>query len=136
MPAIRVPCSFDGCNRHFSNQRGLNAHIGRKHKVQFNPHTHHIHNANYDLESQPLYESHPQYEHQDEYIQEEYIQEEYIQEDFTYDQEPTVNIPEADIPESQRYHPFTHQQYWLLNWMHNALVSQSQQNRFYKVNYT
>lgn len=34
---------------------------------------------------------------------------------------------------SEAIAPFNHQQYWLLNWMSRALVSQTMQSKFYKV---
>jgi hypothetical protein len=122
MPATRIPCPFDGCIRYFTNQRGINAHVGRKHKAIFNPYQP---NTNNDL--QP----HHHLNHE-EYINQELFEE--IHHDYNENPIPTPP-PEIldDIPEAERYRPFTHEQYWILNWMHNALVSQSQQNRFYKV---
>lgn len=127
MPPTHVSCPFEGCNRLFPNQRGVNAHIGRKHKTRFDPHN--ITNIHYDLLPQATYNDQMMTDDDQNYG--DYNDNITYQEPFELLQNPQDN--DDPTPESHRYAPFTHEQWWLLNWMHTALVSQSQQNKFYKV---
>jgi hypothetical protein len=121
MPIQRVPCPFDNCDRLFANQRGVNAHVGRKHKARFVPYDIH-----YDAPPEDTFDIRTEHIDQEPDNQDQYF---YDQEEQINEQNPIIQ----NIPEAQRYYPFTHEQWWILNWMHNALVSQAQQNKFYKV---
>lgn len=115
MPPSRVHCPFPNCDRIFNNARGLNAHAGRKHK-------------RYSPEPIPY--------------NDDFLDIEQYHYDGNDDLNPSIveecreEMNQTEISLSNRYAPFTHEQWWILNWMNESLVSQTKQTKFYKVNHT
>jgi hypothetical protein len=104
--SARIPCTFPNCYRTFTSHRGLSTHAGRVHK------------------SVPLHHT-PTNNNSE------------LNEEIACDHEPLDQYPNVDdIQErslDEKYEPFTHEQWWLLDFMSRALVSQTLQTKFYKV---
>jgi hypothetical protein len=117
-----IRCPIPHCNATFKTKRGINSHVRQAHKRKIVLTT-------------------PQIDHQ--FGAPENSNEEYIefgnniagsQNDENNQNDANIQIDDISEPFSDlgAYFPFNHQQWWLLDWMAKAQVSQTNQTRFYK----